>query len=139
MESNTVETNAPKGMELTLRTLAMPADTNAAGDIFGGWVMSQMDLAAAIRANERANGRTVTIAANEIVFKKPVKVGDTLCVYTAVDQIGHTSMVIRIEVWARRSYRNMREKVTEARFTMVAVDAEGRPRPVGPDLGAVQD
>lgn len=134
MESNTVETNAPKGMELTLRTLAMPADTNAAGDIFGGWVMSQMDLAAAIRANERSNGRTVTIAANEIVFKKPVKVGDTLCVYTAVDQVGRTSMVIRIEVWARRSYRDMREKVTEARFTMVAVDADGRPRPVGPEL-----
>ena len=134
MESNTVETNAPKGMELTLCTLAMPADTNAAGDIFGGWVMSQMDLAAAIRANERSNGRTVTIAANEIVFKKPVKVGDTLCVYTAVDQVGRTAMVIRIEVWARRSYRDMREKVTEARFTMVAVDADGRPRPVGPEL-----
>ena len=122
--------HSPEGMELTLRTLAMPADTNAAGDIFGGWVMSQMDLAAAIRANERCNGRTVTIAANEIVFKKPVKVGDTLCVYTAVDQIGRTSMVIRIEVWARRAYTALREKVTEARFTMIAVDAEGRPRPV---------
>ena len=83
-----------------------------------------------IRANERCNGRTVTIAANEIVFKKPVKVGDTLCVYTAVDQIGRTSMVIRIEVWARRAYTALREKVTEARFTMIAVDAEGRPRPV---------
>ncbi|MFC3061788.1 acyl-CoA thioesterase [Paenirhodobacter populi] len=124
------ESTAPEGMELTLRTLAMPADTNAAGDIFGGWVMSQMDLAAAIRANERSNGRTVTIAANEIVFKKPVKVGDTLCVYTAVDQIGRTSMVIRIEVWARRCYTALREKVTEARFTMVAVDEDGRPRPV---------
>ncbi len=122
--------HTPEGMELTLRTLAMPADTNAAGDIFGGWVMSQMDLAAAIRANERCNGRTVTIAANEIVFKKPVKVGATLCVYTAVDQIGRTSMVIRIEVWARRAYTALREKVTEARFTMIAVDAEGRPRPV---------
>lgn len=122
--------HTPEGMELTLRTLAMPADTNAAGDIFGGWVMSQMDLAAAIRANERCNGRTVTIAANEIVFKKPVKVGDTLCVYTAVDQIGRTSMVIRIEVWARRAYTALREKVTEARFTMIAVDVEGRPRPV---------
>ena len=127
--------HTPEGMELTLRTLAMPADTNAAGDIFGGWVMSQMDLAAAIRANERCNGRTVTIAANEIVFKKPVKVGDTLCVYTAVDQIGRTSMVIRIEVWARRAYTALREKVTEARFTMVAVDAEGKPRAV--DLPAV--
>ncbi len=124
------ESNAPEGMELTLRTLAMPADTNAAGDIFGGWVMSQMDLAAAIRANERSNGRTVTIAANEIVFKKPVKVGDTLCVYTMVDQVGRTSMVIRIEVWARRCYTALREKVTEARFTMVAVGEDGRPRAV---------
>jgi acyl-CoA thioesterase YciA len=117
-------------MELTLRTLAMPADTNAAGDIFGGWVMSQMDLAAAIRANERCNGRTVTIAANEIVFKEPVKVGDTLCVYTAVEHVGRTSMVIRIEVWARRAYTAQRDHVTQARFTMVAVDAEGKPRPV---------
>ena len=124
------EEHTPDGMELTLRTLAMPADTNAAGDIFGGWVMSQMDLAAAIRANERCNGRTVTIAANEIIFKQPVKVGDTLCVYTAVDQIGRSSMVIRIEVWARRAYTALREKVTEARFTMVAVDAEGKPRAV---------
>ncbi|SLN63139.1 putative acyl-CoA thioester hydrolase [Pseudooceanicola marinus] len=120
----------PEGMELTLRTLAMPADTNAAGDIFGGWVMSQMDLAAAIRANERSNGRTVTIAADQIVFKKPVKVGDTLCVYTAVDHVGRTSMVIRIEVWARRAYAAVREHVTEAKFTMVAVDESGKSRPV---------
>nr|WP_319246698.1 acyl-CoA thioesterase [uncultured Celeribacter sp.] len=127
--------DSPNGMELTLRTLAMPADTNAAGDIFGGWVMSQMDLAAAIRANERCNGRTVTIAANEIVFKKPVKVGDTLCVYTEVDQVGRTSMVVRIEVWARRAYSAQREQVTEARFTMVAVDDAGKPRPVDQAAG----
>lgn len=120
----------PEGMSLTLRTLAMPADTNAAGDIFGGWVMSQMDLAAAIRANERCNGRTVTVAANEIIFKKPVKVGDTLCVYTAVEHVGRTSIVIRIEVWARRAYTAQREHVTEAQFTMVAVDENGNPRPV---------
>ncbi|AJE47876.1 acyl-CoA thioesterase [Celeribacter indicus] len=124
--------HTPEGMELTLRTLAMPADTNAAGDIFGGWVMSQMDLAAAIRANERSNGRTVTVAANEIVFRKPVKVGDTLCVYTAVDHVGRSSVVIRIEVWARRAYTAEREQVTEARFTMVAVDDQGRPRTVDP-------
>ncbi|SFJ15861.1 acyl-CoA thioesterase [Celeribacter neptunius] len=122
--------HTPEGMDLTLRTLAMPADTNAAGDIFGGWVMSQMDLAAAIRANERCNGRTVTIAANEIVFRKPVKVGDTLCVYTAVDKVGRSSIVIRIEVWARRAYTAQRDQVTEALFTMVAVDEDGNPRPV---------
>ncbi|MGI3166461.1 acyl-CoA thioesterase [Pseudooceanicola sp. 200-1SW] len=128
--------HTPEGMDLTLRTLAMPADTNAAGDIFGGWVMSQMDLAAAIRANERCNGRTVTIAADQIIFKKPVKVGDTLCVYTAVDHVGRTSMVIRIEVWARRAYSALREHVTEAKFTMVAVDDAGKARPVDAPAGA---
>ena len=127
-----MESHTPPGMELTLRTLAMPADANAAGDIFGGWVMSQMDLAAAVRANERCNGRTVTIAANEIIFKKPVQIGDTLCVYTEVEKVGRTSMVIRIETWARRALTAVREKVTEARFTMVAVDEDGRPRPVDP-------
>ncbi|MAN45656.1 MAG: acyl-CoA thioesterase [Alphaproteobacteria bacterium] len=117
-------------MELTLRTLAMPADANASGDIFGGWVMSQMDLAAAVRANERCNGRTVTVAANEIIFKQPVHVGDTLCVYTEVEKVGRTSIVIRLETWARRALSSQRDKVTEARFTMVAVDSDGRPRPV---------
>lgn len=124
------ETNTPPGMELTLRTLAMPADANASGDIFGGWVMSQMDLAAAVRANERCNGRTVTVAANEIIFKQPVHVGDTLCVYTEVEKVGRTSIVIRLETWARRALSSQRDKVTEARFTMVAVDSNGRPRPV---------
>ncbi|MFT4150494.1 MAG: acyl-CoA thioesterase [Paracoccaceae bacterium] len=124
--------DAPQGMELTLRTLAMPADTNAAGDIFGGWVMSQMDLAAAIRAAERAGGRVVTVAADGIVFRQPVRVGDTLCVYTAIDRLGRTSMTIRIEAWVRRQLSQQRERVTEARFTMVAVDGQGRPRPVDP-------
>ncbi len=121
---------APPGMELTLRTLAMPADTNAAGDIFGGWVMSQMDLAAAVRANEIAAGRTVTIAVNDMQFKKPVKIGDTLCVYTGIQKIGRSSIALDVEVWARRSYTDLREKVTEAVFVMVAVDADGKPRPV---------
>ncbi|KEP69842.1 acyl-CoA hydrolase [Thioclava dalianensis] len=124
---------SPEGMELTLRTLAMPADTNAAGDIFGGWVMSQMDLAAAIAANERSGGRTVTVAANEIVFKKPVKVGDTLCVYTSVERVGRSSITIAIEAWARRKYTLLREKVTEAHFTMVAVGEDGKPRAIAPD------
>lgn len=124
--------NAPEGMELTLRTLAMPADTNAAGDIFGGWVMSQMDLAAAMRANEVAGGRTVTVAANSIVFRKPVKIGDTLCVYTAVEKVGRSSITLAVDVWARRSYSELREKVTEAVFVMVAVDGEGNPRQIDP-------
>jgi acyl-CoA thioesterase YciA len=117
-------------MELTLRTLAMPADANPAGDIFGGWVMSQMDLAAFVRANDVAGGRTVTVAVNEIVFKKPVKIGDTLCVYTKIEKIGRTSVTLKIEAWTRRHYQDSREKVTEAVFIMVAVDDNGDPRPV---------
>ena len=120
----------PADMELTLRTLAMPADANPAGDIFGGWVMSQMDLAAFVRANDVAGGRTVTVAVNEIVFKKPVKIGDTLCVYTRIEKIGRTSVTPKIEAWTRRHYRDSREKVTEAVFIMVAVDDNGDPRPV---------
>lgn len=117
-------------MELTLRTLAMPADANPAGDIFGGWVMSQMDIAAFVRANEAAAGRTVTVAVHEIVFKKPVKIGDTLCVYTRIEKIGRTSVTLKIEAWTRRHYVDTRDKVTEAVFVMVAVDDEGNPRPV---------
>ncbi|MFK3690608.1 acyl-CoA thioesterase [Agrobacterium tumefaciens] len=120
----------PADMELTLRTLAMPADANPAGDIFGGWVMSQMDLAAFVRANDVAGGRTVTVAVNEIIFKKPVKIGDTLCVYSRIEKIGRTSITLKIEAWTRRHYQDSRDKVTEAVFIMVAVDDEGEPRPV---------
>jgi acyl-CoA thioesterase YciA len=120
----------PADMELTLRTLAMPADANPAGDIFGGWVMSQMDLAAFVRANDVAGGRTVTVAVHEIVFKKPVKIGDTLCVYTRIEKIGRTSVMLKIEAWTRRHYQDSRDKVTEAVFIMVAVDENGEPRPV---------
>ena len=123
---------APNG-ELTLRTLAMPADANPAGDIFGGWVMWQMDLAAFVRANDVVKGRTVTVAVQEIVFKKPVKIGDTLCVYTTIERIGRTSVTLGLEAWTRRDDQTLREKVTEAKFTMVAVDAEGKPRPIAAD------
>jgi acyl-CoA thioesterase YciA len=125
-----MEMQPPADMELTLRTLAMPADANPAGDIFGGWVMSQMDIAAFVRANEAAGGRTVTVAVHEIVFKKPVKIGDTLCVYTRIEKIGRTSITLKIEAWTRRHYVDTREKVTEAVFVMVSVDSEGNPRPV---------
>lgn len=124
------ESNTPPGFELTMRTLAMPADANPAGDIFGGWVMSQMDLGAAVRADERAKGRTATVAVHEIVFKKPVKIGDTLCVYTRIDKVGRTSITLRIEAWARRHYDQTRELVTEATFVMVALDSDGKPRAV---------
>ena len=119
----------PRG-ELTVRLIAMPCDTNANGDIFGGWVLSQMDQAGGIAAAERAQGRVVTIAIDAMTFIRPVKVGDVLCVYTAVDHVGRTSMEIHIEAWARRFRTQHREKVTDATFTFVAVDDLGRPRPV---------
>jgi acyl-CoA thioesterase YciA len=120
---------APTG-ELTLRTLAMPADANAAGDIFGGWVMAQMDLACGIRAAERARGRVVTAAVQEMAFALPVKIGDTLCVYTDIISVGRTSMTLKVETWAQRYLTHVMEKVTEATFVMVALDAEGKPTPV---------
>lgn len=119
----------PRG-DLTLRTLAMPADANAAGDIFGGWVMAQMDLACGIRAAERARGRVVTVAVNEMAFAKPMKIGDTLCIYTHVDRVGRTSMTLKVEAWAQRYLTDVMDKVTHADFVMVALDAEGRPKPV---------
>lgn len=123
------ETEQPSG-DLTLRTMAMPADTNASGDIFGGWVLSQMDLAGGIAAGQRASGRVVTIAIDRMKFIRPVHVGDVLCIYTRVGRIGRSSMEINMEAWALRHRYGQREKVTEAMFTFVAVDEDGRPRPV---------
>jgi len=122
-------TQTPTG-ELTLRTLAMPADANAAGDIFGGWVMAQMDLACGIRAAERARGRVVTAAVQEMAFAMPVKIGDTLCVYTEISRVGRTSMTLKVETWAQRYLTHVMEKVTEATFVMVALNADGKPTPV---------
>ncbi|MCU0790591.1 MAG: acyl-CoA thioesterase [Nitratireductor sp.] len=123
---------APGG-ELTLRTLAMPADANAAGDIFGGWVMAQMDLACGIRAAERAGGRVVTAAVHEMSFRKPMKVGDTLAIHTTVERVGRTSMTLHVEAWAQRYLTKHRELVTHARFIMVALDANGKPAPIPPE------
>ncbi|WP_128564425.1 acyl-CoA thioester hydrolase YciA [Methylobacterium crusticola] len=118
--------------DLTVRTIAMPADTNANGDIFGGWVMSQMDQAGGIAGVERAQGRVVTVSVEGMAFLRPVRVGDVLCVYTRVVATGRTSMKIQIEAWARRFRTRSREKVTEGTFTFVAIDDEGRPRPIPP-------
>lgn len=123
------ETGRPHG-ELTLRTLAMPGDANAAGDIFGGWVMAQMDLACGIRAAERAKGRVVTAAVKEMAFAMPVKVGDTLCIYSDIQSVGRTSMTLKIEVWAQRYLSDRMDKVTDAIFIMVALDENGKPTPV---------
>ena len=123
------DTTEPKGA-LTIRTLAMPADTNAAGDIFGGWVLSQMDIAGGIAAAERAHGRVVTVAIEAMTFIAPVKTGDVLCVYTTVERIGNTSITIAMEAWARRNRVADRVKVTEGRFIYVALDEEGNKKPI---------
>jgi len=122
----------PRG-ELTLRTLAMPRDVNVNGDIFGGWVLSQMDIAAGIVAGKRAQGRVATVAIDAMKFIRPVKVGDVLCIYARVERVGNSSMGIGLEAWALRDQIGAREKVTEAVFTFVAIDENGRPRQVPPE------
>jgi acyl-CoA thioesterase YciA len=117
---------------LTIRTLAMPADTNPAGDIFGGWVISQMDIAGGIAAYERARGRVVTVAVEGMTFIAPVKVGDILCVYTTVQRVGTTSINVAVEAWARRNRIDDRVKVTEGHFVYVALGEDGKKRPVPP-------
>lgn len=126
---NDSSTSRPKG-DLTMRVPAMPRDANAAGDVFGGWVMAQMDLAAGIRSGERATGRVVTAAINALSFKLPVKIGDTLELYTNVSKVGRSSMTIEVEAWAQRYLTLEKVKVTDADFVMVAVDADGNPRNV---------
>lgn len=126
------ETATPVG-ELTLRTLAMPGDANAAGDIFGGWVMSQMDLACGMRAAERAGGRVVTAAVKEMAFALPVKIGDTLCIYTQIEKVGRTSITLLVHTWAQRYLTRTMEKVTAATFVMVALDESGHPKVVSPE------
>lgn len=111
----------------------MPADTNANGDIFGGWLISQMDLAGAAVAAERAQGRVATIAVDGMTFLKPVFVGDVVSCYATIVRIGRTSIRVRIEAWARRARSHVNEKVTEGVFTYVAIDDERRPRPVPPE------
>lgn len=121
--------------ELTIRTLCMPGDANPSGDIFGGWVMAQMDIAGGICALECAKARVVTVAVDAMSFIKPVKVGDVLCVYTDVIRIRCTSLTVHVQAWVQRERNRVCVKVTEADFTFVALDAEGRPTPVRADGG----
>lgn len=114
-----------------IRVTAMPADANAYGDIFGGWLMSLMDSAAGLIAARRAKGRAVTVAMDGVQFLAPVKVGDEVSVYGEITRIGRTSMTIATEAWRRHRHEEEAVKVTEATFTFVAVDGEGRPRAVG--------
>jgi acyl-CoA thioesterase YciA len=113
-----------------VRVVAMPADTNPNGDIFGGWLMSQMDSAAGTIAAEVAQGRAVTIAVDAMSFLRPVAVGDIVSVYADVIKIGRTSLKLDVQAWRRRRNQHSSQKVTQATFTFVAIDDQGRPRPV---------
>jgi acyl-CoA thioesterase YciA len=121
--------DAPRG-ELSLRTLAMPADTNQNGDIFGGWVLGQMDIAGGIFASKLAQGRTVTVAINGMTFRKPVYVGDVVTVHTDLIKVGNTSVSVHVEAWVQRRNQTGAILVTDGNFTYVAIDDAGRPRPV---------
>jgi acyl-CoA thioesterase YciA len=121
----------PRGT-LTLRMIAMPADTNANGDIFGGWVMARMDQAGGIAGVERTRGRVVTVKVDSMTFLRPMKVGDVLCVFTEIGAVGRSSFKIHVEAWAQRFMTTDMDLVTDAEFTFVAVDDEGKPRPVPP-------
>jgi acyl-CoA thioesterase YciA len=113
-----------------IRVTAMPADANAYGDIFGGWLMSLMDSAAGLVAARHAHGRAVTIAMDGMQFHRPVKIGDEVSVYADLVHVGSSSMKINVEAWRRDRHRDDDSKVTEAIFTFVAIDDDGRPRPI---------
>lgn len=113
---------------LVIRTIAMPADTNPAGDIFGGWLMSQMDLAAGNLAGRVSRGRNSTVAVEGMQFLRPVKVGDEVTLYAILKKVGRTSMRIHVDAWARRRFEHRSERVTDADFVFVALDEDGKPR-----------
>jgi acyl-CoA thioesterase YciA len=121
----------PEAKQPALRVMPMPADANQNGDIFGGWIMSQVDIAGGTAAGKIARGRVATVAVKEFVFKQPVQVGDLLSFYVDVERIGRTSITVTVEVFAERRPTDPHVvKVTEATLTYVAIDANGRPRPV---------
>jgi acyl-CoA thioesterase YciA len=122
----------PPTSEPAIRTIAMPADTNPAGDIFGGWLLSQMDLAAGSVAARHARGRCATVAVDKIVFVEAVKVGDEVSVYAELISTGRTSMQFEVTAWRRRRDGEDVRKVTGAIFTFVALDLDGRPRAIRP-------
>jgi acyl-CoA thioesterase YciA len=121
----------PIGEELVLKVIPMPADCNANGDIFGGWVMAQVDLAGSVLPARYTQGRMATVAVNEFIFKQPVRVGDILSFFSKVTRIGRTSITVKVEVYAER-FRNQGKyiKVTEASVTYVAIDENGKPREI---------
>lgn len=118
-------------MELVMRVMPMPKDANGNGDIFGGWIMSQVDLAGCVLPGRVSRGRVTTVAVNEFIFRNAVSVGDLLSFYARVERIGNTSITVHVEVWAERQPADpILVKVTEAKATYVAIDRDGRPRPV---------
>ena len=124
----------PDGSELVLRVMPLPADVNGNGDIFGGWLMAQVDLAGAVLPSRIAKGRIATVAVNQFIFKQPVSVGDLVSFYARVSRIGNTSITVHVEVFAERNPANLQVvKVTEANLTYVAIDAQGKPRAVPKD------
>ena len=124
----------PDGAELVLRMLPLPADTNMNGDMFGGWLMAQVDLAGAVLPSRIARGRIATVAVNQFLFKQPVSVGDLLSFYARVERIGTTSITVHVEVLAERNPANPQVvKVTEANLTYVAIDRDGKPRSIPRD------
>ena len=121
----------PDDRQLVLRVMPMPADANGNGDIFGGWIMAQVDLAGAVLPARIAKGRIATVAVNEFVFKQPVSIGDLLSFYAKVERVGRTSVTVNVEVYAERNPADLHVvKVTEANLTYVAIDHEGQPRPI---------
>jgi acyl-CoA thioesterase YciA len=120
----------PPDTHPAIRTIAMPADTNPDGDIFGGWLMAQMDLAAGTAARRRARGRCATVAVDAMSFLTPVAVGDEVSLYAQVTKVGRTSMKIEVEAWRRKRDGEAVMKVTEAMFTFVAIDEKHQPRPI---------
>ncbi|MBS0961190.1 MULTISPECIES: acyl-CoA thioesterase [Acetobacter] len=120
----------------TIRVVAMPSNTNPAGDIFGGWIVSQMDLAAGTVAAFRSNGRATTVAIDKLTFLEPVAVGDEVSIYTEITREGHTSLTIHVQTWRRARHTHKTSKVTEGDFTFVALDENRRPRPL-PDMDKI--
>lgn len=130
------ESERPPDGEPALRTLAMPADANPNGDIFGGWVLARMDLAGTVPAVDRAKGRVATVAVDAMRFHRPIFIGDLVSCYADVVRVGTTSVSVKIETWVRRRSDRSMVKVTEGTFVYVAIDEGGRPRPLPPPEGA---
>ena len=126
-----VPPSLPDGAELVMRVMPMPADVNANGDVFGGWIMAQVDVAGAVLPVRLARGRIATVAVNQFTFKQPVSIGDLLSFYATITRVGRTSITVHVEVWAERNPVDPHlVKVTEANLTYVAIDGQGQPRAV---------